>query len=138
VITVTTDEIEDAAITGCGIPEGLTSAEKWLFLCFRNLHATHRLGIISREQGAKEKRLLLKDFKHRRFMDMCSSKTVDLWRGIDLAAMIYTKNPTRQNANGLLEAIYGKVFPSHEAYKDFAESIKNEDLEGIQSADGIM
>lgn len=98
---------ESAAIAGCEMPGGLTSAEQRLFLSLRMLYHQKRTGIISRETAVLEKKKLLKTFELDKFRDKCGAHTVSLWKNIEEAGSLYGRERTLEHADRFYRTVYG-------------------------------
>lgn len=101
------DEIEDLALAGAELPDGLNAAEQLLFLQFRYLYRYARLVGMPKEQGRKEKSRLLREFQKRSFDVRHMDKTRGMWQAIESAANRYGTERTLENADAFVEAVYG-------------------------------
>lgn len=104
------DEIEDMAISGAQLPQGLPSQDQALFLRFRWLYQHARSSGMSREQGRAEKQEILASY----FVDCLNAeiygRTVKMLDEVDAArAEVLKDTALMQNANvkRLLDAIGG-------------------------------
>ena len=79
------DELERAAAALKPLPDGLTFAEKTLYIAMRGLYAQFKQGTIDRDQAKREKRLLLNDFGQIELADKARERSVKAWRWVDLS-----------------------------------------------------
>jgi len=111
---MTVGELEDLAmVPHARMPEEIDQQEQVLFQKFRYLHASYRIGSISREQAAIDKKRFLvdheKNSKREAFRSRQSEHTVAMWNDISQYSTDYRKERTLENADRLLHAIEGKV-----------------------------
>lgn len=78
------EELERAASAGKPLPDGLTYAEKTLYIAMRGLYAQYRQGTIDKDQAKREKRLLLNDFGQIELTDKARERSIRAWRWLDL------------------------------------------------------
>lgn len=111
-------EFERAAMNGGGMPDGLSSKEQLLFLELRSLYRQCRMGVISRETGAAEKKKLIVAYEDLRKteerQEALARHCSDLWKSVECAASDYRKARTLENADRVMEAIYGVKPPGGE------------------------
>lgn len=100
-------QIEDLAFQGGPMPAGLNAAEQLLFLQFRYLYRYARLVEMPREQGQREKAMLLKEFQKRSAHVKHMEKTDAMWKAIEAAGNRYGIERTLENADAFVEAVYG-------------------------------
>lgn len=98
---------ERQAASGDEMPGGLDYPDKVTYLCFRMLYAQLRMGIIDRETAIREKRKIMREYEHYKFVEQLGEKRVKLIRETELARSAYIKNRTLENADNLLIAIDG-------------------------------
>lgn len=101
------DQLEDLAMHGAAMPDGLGTAEQLLFLKFRLLYQTAALGSITPEQGRREKLVILDRYRLDTFDEMAWKHTRQLWQKIEAAGSAYAKDRTIENADRFYEAVYG-------------------------------
>ena len=101
---MTPDELEDLAMVGAVMPDGLSSAEVGLFGCFRALHGSHRCGMIDREQGKREKRRLLRIYDSLMLDDALIRHNVRLWVEVEGPAGDFAKARKAGKTQEALEA----------------------------------
>lgn len=104
---MTADQIEDLALKGVGLPDGLNAAEQLLFLQFRYLYRYARLVEMQRDQGRREKASILKEFQRRSFDVKHMDKTREMWQAIEAAGNRYGTERTLENADAFVKAVYG-------------------------------
>lgn len=100
-------EFEPAAIAGHEMPTGLTGPEQRLFLSLRMLYHQRRAGIIDRDTAVREKKKLVRAFDYEKFQDKCGKHSVALWKAAEGGANAYGRDRTLENADRVMEAIYG-------------------------------
>lgn len=100
-------QIEDLAFQGKSMPAGLNAAEQLLFLQFRYLYRYARLVEMSREQGQREKAMLLKEFQKRSAQVRHMEKSAAMWKEIEAAGNRYGTEPSIENADAFFRAVYG-------------------------------
>lgn len=99
---------EVAAMNGEEMPKGLTIPDQIMFLGLRLLHASYRLGIISREAARKEKNSLIRQCDYFRFRDHLSNGWAEGIKKTEAARAAYRKERTLENADRLLAAVEGR------------------------------
>lgn len=104
---MTADQIEDLALAGAELPDGLNAAEQLLFLHFRYLYRYARLVDMPKEQGRREKAKILKEFQKRSFDVKHMEKTDAMWKAIEAAGSRYGIERTLENADAFVKAVYG-------------------------------
>lgn len=108
-------EYEQAAMRGEPIPPGLSAADRAAYLQLRGLYVQYHSRLISRETGSADKKRILRardeEARAAAFRERCLSHTVRLWKEVECAASDYRKNRTLENADRIMEAIYGVGFP---------------------------
>ncbi len=104
---MTADQIEDLALAGAPLPDGLNAAEQLLFLQFRYLYRYARLVKMPPEQGRLEKRAILREYEKRAFQVRHMDKTERMWTAIEAAAARFAKEQTVEAGNAFYAAVYG-------------------------------
>lgn len=79
-----TEALEHAAKDGKALPDGLTLAEKQLYVAMRALYSSYARGDISREEAKREKRLLLNDFRDAELQAKARERSIKTWMWVDL------------------------------------------------------
>ena len=101
------DEHKMMAKRGEPMPEGLGWAEQAGYQALANLTARYRAGAISAEQARAESaeidRAVMNGYTHERYI----KHVAELYRDIEWAAMEYRDNKTIENADRMLDVIYG-------------------------------
>lgn len=91
----------------------LTEAERDLYKGMQNLYASFRQGLITVEEGKKQKSQLINRFwSHRKeetFRRTMAKHYSDMKIRIESAANAYAKNRTLENADLLYKALYGMM-----------------------------
>lgn len=106
----TMDEIEDMAIEGRELPQGMNYADTLLFLMYRSLYEHAAIVQMDQDQGKREKARILA--AHKRYMldQEIEHHTSQLWLGIEQAASRYNKAQTVgeaiQAADSMMLALY--------------------------------
>lgn len=98
---------ERQAASGDEMPNGLDYPDKVTYLCFRMLYAQLRMGIIDRETAIREKRKIMREYEHYKFVEQMGKHHVDTIRRTEMARAAYRKSRTIENADKLLIAIDG-------------------------------
>ncbi len=104
---MTPDELEDLAMVGAAMPNDLSSADVFLFQCYRALHAAYRYGAITREQAKEEKQRLLKEHHELQWGNQQIQRFVKLWQDVEGAVSDYAALPSIENADKIIMKIYG-------------------------------
>lgn len=111
-------EFERSAMRGDPIPPGLSAADRTAYISLREVYAQYHRKVISRETGAADKKVIKRarddEARLMAFGDKCRDHAVKLWSAVGGAAAEYRKNRTLENADRLLEAIYGVGIPGGE------------------------
>ena len=111
-------EFERSAMRGDPIPPGLSAADRTAYISLREVYAQYHRKVISREVGAADKRIIVRardeESRLMAFGDKCRDHAVKLWSAVGGAAAEYRRNRTLENADRLLEAIYGVGIPGGE------------------------
>ena len=103
---MTIEQLEDMAFRGEPMPDLRSQAQVLLFLHFRNLYDYAKRIQMAPEQGAREKHEILKSYELNKFLEDLQEQTNNMWKRVEVAAMEYRKNPSIENADKLLEALY--------------------------------
>ena len=105
---------ERQAMKGEPMPDGLDLADQLCFQALSTLYKRFYSGRITREQGEHDARLIRRkrdeNVKSIEFGEKCRSHAVTLWKNIEQSANAYQNNRTLENADKLIEAIYGVGF----------------------------
>ena len=105
------EEISKYASNGHLPDSPMDCAERCLFYGLRDLYAKHKEGRITRAMGEQEKEELIKQFKkdsdELNFSKACMRNHAMLWDRIEEAGTRYGKDPTIENADAFLKAVYG-------------------------------
>lgn len=104
---------ERQAASGDEIPNGLDYPDKVTYLCFRMLYAQLRMGIIDRETAIREKRKIMREYEHYKFVEQMGKHWVQIIKDTDTARSEYRKHRTIENADKLLIAIDGGNYGKH-------------------------
>ena len=93
------------------MPDGLSLAEQQTYQAIRYLYAVYRAKRITQEQAAKEKAGILRELKmvqeKEALMDKAHQRAIKMWKDLEAAANRYGTDRTLENADKLIEAIYG-------------------------------
>ena len=112
-------ELERAAMNGEPMPEGLCQIDQSYFQGLSLLYARFRSGLLSREAGSAEKKMLQKSrddaLRERQFGERCMDHAVKLWQEVEGAANQYARERTLEHADQLYQAVYGVPVPKEEA-----------------------
>ena len=104
-------EYEREASRGDPMPDGLSLAEQQTYQAIRYLYAVYRAKRITQEQAAKEKARILRELRMMQEKEALKEKaynrSVAMWKDLEAAANHYGTERTLENADKLIEAIYG-------------------------------
>lgn len=104
-------EYEKPAARGDPMPDGLSLAEQQTYQAIRYLYAVYRAKRITQEQAAKEKATILRKLRiaqeKEALMDKAHQRAIKMWKDLETATNRYGKERTLENADKLIEAIYG-------------------------------
>ncbi len=106
-MAVTELPFERAAMRGEEMPSGLCLAEQRTYLALRLLYAEYRKGNIERERASAEKKKIVYQLEQEIKIDKQNEKIALLWKRIEIPALEYAKNPTRETADAFHAAVYG-------------------------------
>lgn len=108
---------EKQAMRGEPMPKDLSLADQMAYQTLASMHSRFRIGAITREQGADEKKTL--SYTYNRAVEQREREVnllkyhAELNTRIEHAANAYAKNRTIENADLLYKALYG-MMPSEE------------------------
>ena len=95
-------------------PEQMTLPEKLLWYQLRDLYRDFRAGTVTREQGEKRKQEATREYDENVYRDELYHKymlaNANIWIRIEEKAKTYRENPTIENADAFLNAVYGVTF----------------------------
>ena len=97
---------ERAAYLREPMPDGLCLSEQKTFLALRFLYAEFDRGVISKEQAALEKQKVTRRLEHELKVDKLNEQISQLGKRIEVPALEYAKNPTRETADAFHAAVY--------------------------------
>lgn len=101
-------EWEKLAMSGEPVPpRGLSYSERILYSAFCVLYFKYKNGMITREEGAREKRELIAEHKKRQCEEDLYMYGIERNKKIEQAVWAYRKNRTLENADNLIFAIDG-------------------------------
>lgn len=102
-------EHEENAMRGDPVPKSLTGIGQSYYIGLRYLYAACRIGAISRDEAAKEKKLLQRDAaqasKSREFERKCWENSARRTMAAERAMTMYRKNRTLENADVLVDRL---------------------------------
>lgn len=98
---------ERAAYLRQPMPDGLCLSEQKAFLALRFLYAEFDRGVISKEQAALEKQMLIRQLDHEIKIDKLNERIAQLWKRIEIPASEYSLNPSVEVADKFYAAVYG-------------------------------
>lgn len=106
---------ERAAMHGDPMPDGLDLHDQLCFQALSILYNRYYSGRITREQGEQDAKLIRRkrdeNVKSAEFGEKCREHSAKLWREIEQSANAYQMDPSLENADRLISAIYGVGFP---------------------------
>ena len=114
---------ERAAFLREPMPDGLCLSEQKAFLALRFLYAEFDRGVISKEQAALEKQKVIRRLEYELNIDKLNAQIAQLWKRIEIPALEYAKNPTRETADAFHAAVYNT--PPDWRNERSKEAIKN-------------
>jgi hypothetical protein len=88
------------------MPGGLCLSEQKTFLALRFLYAEFDRGVISKEQAALEKQMLIRQMEHEIKIDKLNERIAQLWKRIEQPAREYVYDSTIENADKFYAAVY--------------------------------
>lgn len=95
------------------MPNGLDWLDQQMYIALRYLYASVRHGFISMETGKAEKAKLSGQYIRTRGNDEFGRKwvkhTSEMYKAIELAVNTYSRNKTIENADRVIDAVYGFV-----------------------------
>lgn len=104
-------EYERQAARGDPMPDGLSLAEQQTYQAIRYLYAVYRAKRITQAQAAQEKAKVLRELRMMQekeaLMDKAHQRAIKMWKDLEAAANQYGVNKSIENADKLIEAIYG-------------------------------
>lgn len=103
---MTVEELEDLAFHKAPMPDLKSQAQCKLFLCFRNLYDFAARTQMAPEQGRREKQQILDAYRIDKFLEEMQEETNDMWKKIEIAVSKYNKEPSVENADKIVEALY--------------------------------
>ena len=106
------------ARSGADMPEGLRLAEIWLFQAMRNLYREFQRGKISQEAGKRERVQLMNSYRTASSMQSIWAESLERKKDAESAVNKYRRNPTIENADKAINALYGGVGRKHHVKTD--------------------
>lgn len=102
---------ERAAMEGGPMPAGLRLYEQAAFQALRYLYDMYRRKAISREEAAREKKLIWFQYNRARADFEASRRnilsTARMWKEIEAAGSRFGRERTLENAEAFVRAVYG-------------------------------
>ena len=90
---------------------GVPVVDKWLFYALKELYSNYRQKLISKAEGERTKKEILRQYEEEKEKATRATKYADkaakMWREIEAAGSAYRKEPTIEHADAFLEAVYG-------------------------------
>lgn len=115
---MTFQELEEAASQNQTMPRGLDAFEQAAYLSLRCLYSHYRHGEISKEAAMREKKAIRLAHEERVRVDAVrsdlSKHCADLWKAVEGFTSDYRKERSLENADRVMEAIYGVKMPGGE------------------------
>lgn len=100
---------EKQAMRGDPMPNGLNYPNQLLYQALALLYARYRMGTVTREQAATEKKSLLDNYRVYQFQWDMGDRWVEVIKKTELARSEYRKNRTLENADALVKCIDGII-----------------------------
>lgn len=114
---MTKEEIIVASAKGGPLPEGgLDPADTFLFLSLRSLYSQAKHGGMSKEQGAKEKTTILKQYDEMKIWVRVVEEHRRKEQAFEGAWEAFSQSPTTENADALHKAWFNcglKILADH-------------------------
>lgn len=111
---MTVEQISQYAVQDTMPTEEMTLPEKLLWHQLRDLYRDFRAGALTKEQGEKRKQEASREYDENVYREELYHKymlaTANLWIRIEEKAKTYRENPTIENADAFLNAVYGVTF----------------------------
>lgn len=101
---MTKQEIITAAAKGVPLPDGLGQADTMLFLSLRALYSYAKHADMDKDQGTKEKALILKQYESAKLWEKIVEEHMRKEREFETAWNDFAQAPTWENADKLHEA----------------------------------
>ena len=102
---------ERAAMRGDPMPEGLRIYEQAAYQALRYLYAMYHRKAISREEAAREKKLIRVQYDRAKADFETNRRNLlahaEMWRKIEAAANRFGQERTLENAEAFVQAVYG-------------------------------
>lgn len=98
---------ERIAMAGGEMPDDLEWYDRQLFLMLRTLYWQYKQGIVDRESAAREKKKMLADYDHKKFLDDFTKDIAKMIMDTEQARQAYRKNRTLENADAIILAFEG-------------------------------
>lgn len=98
---------EKQAMRGDPMPDGLTFPDQCMFQALAALYVRYRMGTVTREQAATEKKSLLDNYRVYQFNWEMGERLVEVIKKTETARSLYRKDRTLNNADNLLASIDG-------------------------------
>lgn len=100
---------EKQAMRGDPMPDSLNYPDQLLYQALALLYARYRMGVVTREQAATEKKSLLDNYRVYQYQWDMGDRWVEVIKKTDLAQCEYRKNRTLENADALVKCIDGII-----------------------------
>ena len=112
-------------------PLEMNLPEKLLWFQLRDLYRDFRAGTVTKEQGEKQKQEAISEYNKNAYRDELYHKymlaNANIWIRIEEKAKTYRENPTIENADAFLNAVYGVTFREliSDKWKEGGDSISD-------------
>lgn len=103
------ERLTDLARSGADMPKGLCLAEIYLFQSMRHLYSEFRRGRISQGTGKRERVQIMNSYRTARSMQSIWAESLERKKDAESAVNEYRRNPTIENADKAINALYGGV-----------------------------
>ena len=92
---------------------GMTYIDWLLWYMLRDIYREYSAGELTKEQGAERKRQAMEIYQREcelnaRYRELCS-RVSELWKRLEEASSAYRKDRTLENADKMMEIVYGFV-----------------------------
>jgi hypothetical protein len=107
---MTAEEISKLAGSGKRPSSEMDWVEKCLYWELRDTYARFKSGEITRSEGENLKREIVKRFEEESrelvFLKRLAKRNSEMWKEIEAATSLYNKEPSIENADAVIKALY--------------------------------
>ena len=99
--------MQAAKINKLELPSDISLLDTHLFLALYSLYGLYYAGQITREQASPIKNQIMQNYNRRLADEQLIEQTRQLWKKIEYATGQYCRDPTIENADKIIVALYG-------------------------------